>query len=83
MAYDTFKYDVVATLGIISERIDHNGVGWTKEVNLVSWNGRDPKLDIREWTYNHEKMSKGLTLTDAEAEELAKVLHNYCRERSN
>ena len=48
--------------------------GWTKEANIVAWNGGVPKLDIREWDPEHERMSKGITLMEAEAEALAKVL---------
>ena len=48
--------------------------GWTKEANIVCWNGGSPKLDIREWDPDHERMSKGVTLYEAEAERLAKVL---------
>jgi len=60
----------VKSFGVISEGKD----GWKKEVNLVSWNGRKPKLDIREWDENHEKMSKGITLTASEVAELKKIL---------
>jgi hypothetical protein len=44
--------------------------GWTKEVNIVSWNGRVPKIDIREWDEAHEKMGKGVTLS---RDELLKI----------
>ncbi len=37
--------------------------GWTLEVNNISWNGGDPKYDIRAWSPDHEAMSKGLSLT--------------------
>ena len=47
--------------------------GWTKEVNVVSWNNRKPKLDIREWDENHEKMGKGITLNQEEIIELKKL----------
>jgi hypothetical protein len=40
--------------------------GWTKEINIVSWNDRKPKIDIREWDETHEKMSKGVTLSKKE-----------------
>ena len=50
--------------GVLSE----NAKGWTKELNLVSWNDREPKYDIREWSPDHSKMGKGCTLT---ADELA------------
>ena len=45
--------------------------GWTKEINLVSWNGRDPKYDIRDWDPAHEKMGKGITLSADEARAVA------------
>lgn len=48
--------------------------GWTKELNLVSWNDNDPKYDIREWDPKHEKMSRGITLTEEEAYELSIIL---------
>jgi hypothetical protein len=49
-----------------------NAQGWQKELNLVSWNGRPPKFDLRDWAPNHEKMGKGLTLTNEELAELKK-----------
>lgn len=82
MAYDKFRYEIVKSLGVISERTDNTGNKWLKEVNLVSWNGRDPKLDIREWNSDHSRMSKGLTFTESEAESLYMTLHNYLAERS-
>ncbi len=82
MAYDTFKYNIVKALGIISERTDHTGTHWIKEVNMVSWNDREPKTDIREWNEDHTKMSKGLTLTPEEEEMLCMILHEHMRERS-
>lgn len=44
--------------------------GWTKELNIVSWNGADPKYDIREWSPDHERMSRGITLTSVEMDAL-------------
>ena len=64
------KYDIVKELGVISE----SAKGWTKELNLVSWNGGAPKYDIRDWAPEHEKMGKGVTLTKDEAQELCKLL---------
>lgn len=66
-----FKYEVVEELGILSE----NARGWTKELNLVSWNGGKPKYDLRDWAPEHEKMGKGITLTAEEAEELKRLLN--------
>ena len=53
------KYEVVKELGVLSE----SPTGWRKEINLVSWNDRDPKYDIRDWTPDRAKMGKGVTLT--------------------
>ena len=48
--------------------------GWRREVNLVSWNGGEPKIDIREWSTDHERMTRGITLTEEKAEKLANIL---------
>ena len=82
MAYDTFKYNITKSVGIISERTDHNGIKWTKEVNMVSWNDREPKIDIRAWNEDHSRMGRGLTLTAEEEEMLCMILHEHMRERS-
>ena len=44
--------------------------GWIKELNIVSWNGADPKYDVREWAPDHERMSRGITLTSEEMSSL-------------
>ena len=67
-----FKFEIVEHIGILSE----SGKGWTKELNKVSWNGAEPKYDIRDWSPDHEKMGKGITLTDEEAEILKDLLQN-------
>lgn len=64
------KFEIKKNLKVLSE----NYKGWTKEINLVSWNDRAPKLDIREWDSDHEKMSKGITLTKEELEQLKEWL---------
>ena len=47
--------------------------------NLVSWNGREPKYDLRDWSENHEKMGKGITLSEEEAIKLRNILNNNLR----
>jgi hypothetical protein len=64
------KFEIVENLGVIGE----GAKGWKKEVNLVSWNGRAPKIDIRDWDENHEKMGKGITLSKEEALKLLEIL---------
>jgi len=51
-----------------------NSSGWAKELNLVSWSGNTPKFDIREWSPDHSKMSKGITLSNMEAETLFRCM---------
>lgn len=51
--------------------------GWTTELNLVSWNGRPAKLDIRPWDPSHERMGKGMTLSPEEASALREALNAY------
>ncbi|GHU66396.1 hypothetical protein AGMMS49983_15950 [Clostridia bacterium] len=63
-------FEIKETLGILSESTK----GWKKELNLVSWNGREPKYDIREWDPEHEKMGKGLTFSKDELEKLRDLL---------
>lgn len=69
-------FQIVESICVISE---HNG--WTKELNIVSWNHREPKFDIREWNNDHTKMTKGITLNEEEAERLYMALHNVISER--
>ena len=64
------KYDIIEELGVLSE----SAKGWTKELNLISWNGGAPKYDVRDWAPEHEKMGKGVTLSEEEARKLAKLL---------
>ena len=63
-------YSITKQIGIVSEG---NG-GWKKELNMVSWNNREPKLDLRDWSQDHGKMGKGVTLTREEAQKLAELL---------
>ena len=55
-----FKYEIVEHIGTLSE----SAKGWTKELNKISWNGGEPKYDIRDWAPEHEKMGKGVTLSE-------------------
>lgn len=65
------KYEIIETISVLSE----SSKGWKKELNLISWNGREPKYDLREWAPNHEKMGKGVTLTVEELKALKEILN--------
>ena len=65
-----FSYEIVKEVGVLSE----TSRGWTKELNQISWNGREPKYDIREWAPDHKKMGKGVTISKEEMENLKALL---------
>lgn len=65
------SYEIVKHIGKLGEASSR---GWQKEVNLISWNGSRPKIDIRDWSENHDKMGKGITLTREEALQLLELL---------
>ncbi len=65
------KFEIKEYLGVLSE----NAKGWTKELNLISWNDREPKHDIREWNPDHSRMGKGVTLSTEEFENLRKLIN--------
>ncbi|MBQ1326235.1 MAG: hypothetical protein IIY52_09515 [Solobacterium sp.] len=65
-----FTYEITEELGVLSK----SRSGWTREVNMVSWNGSVPKLDISDWAPDHEKMGKGISLNEKEIEKLKEIL---------
>lgn len=67
------KYEIVEKIGVLST----TDKGWSKELNLVSWNDREPKYDLRDWNENHDKMGKGITLTRDELNKLKETLDGY------
>lgn len=66
------KYDIEKEIAVISE----SSKGWNKELNLISWNGREAKFDLRDWAPDHEKMGKGITLSKDELKSLRDVLND-------
>ena len=67
-----FKYEIIERIAVLSE----SSKGWTKELNLISWNDRDPKYDIREWSPDGTKMGKGITLSNEEFQVLLDAFTN-------
>ena len=58
-----------------------NDNGWRRELNLVSWNGGEPKLDIREWSADHTRMSRGITMSEEQGIRVAQLLAQRAREK--
>ena len=67
------KYEIIESFGVLSTTPS----GWSKELNLISWNGGEPKYDIRQWAPDHAKMGKGVSLSREEAEELKNLLTKW------
>jgi hypothetical protein len=65
------KFEIKECMGILSE----SNKGWKKELNLIIWNDREPKFDLREWDPDHQKMGKGITLSKEEIIKLRDVLN--------
>lgn len=64
------EFEIMEQVGILST----NNKGWQKELNLVSWNGRPAKFDLRDWSSDHQKMGKGVTLSNEELGALKELL---------
>lgn len=66
------SYKIIKKLGVLSESKN----GWKKEINLISWNDRSPKYDIREWSPQGDKMGKGVTLSEEEMTILKEIMNS-------
>lgn len=66
------KYEIIKNIAVLSI----SASGWSKELNLISWNDREPKYDLRDWSSDHSKMGKGVTLTKEELLALKDLLNN-------
>lgn len=65
------KYEIKESFGVLSKTTG----GWQKQLNLISWNDKEPKFDIRDWSPEYEKMGKGVTLTKEELKNLKEILN--------
>jgi hypothetical protein len=65
------KFEIIKKIGALSK----SGSGWTKELNLIRWNDRDAKYDLRDWAPDGEKMRKGVTLSKEELSALKELLN--------
>ena len=65
-------FEIIEELGILFEK----NSGWKREINLISWNGAEPKYDIRDWAPDHEQAGKGISLKASEVQKLKEILNN-------
>lgn len=76
-----FSFEIVKHLGTLKEADRDDG--YAMECNLVRWNGAPtPKVDVRSWDKTHSRMTRGITLTDSEAERLAQAIAEYLESRA-
>ena len=72
------NFKIENQIGVFSQR----STGWSKELNLVNWNGKDTKFDIREWNPEYDKIGKGITLSEDELLKLYEMLKIYFHEKT-
>lgn len=77
---NSFSFEIVEHICVISEGRQE---GYTKELNYVAFNGKDPKWDIREWNSDHTKMTKGLTFTTEEIQRVAEAVRMHLLPETN
>ena len=68
------SYNIIETYGEIGRRTDNDGVVWIRELNLISWNGREPLFDVREWNEDRTVMRAGARFNRAELDTLTDIL---------
>lgn len=67
---DTITREIVRHIGVVSESTG----GWKLELNMVSWNGAEPKIDLHDWSPDHQKCGNHGTFTREEARTLIRLL---------
>ena len=67
------KYEIIKKIGVLST----SKSGWTKELNLMSWNDREPKYDLRDWSADRSRRGKGVTLSAEELLALKALLDSF------
>ena len=75
-------FDIMEHIAVLDE-IGGREEKWTKEINVVAWNGGKPKIDVRDWNGSHDRMSRGITLTEEQAEKMTRALVDRYRSRAN
>lgn len=65
-----FKYEITERIAVLST----NASGWERQLNMVSWNGKEPKYDLRDWALDGSKMGKGISMTKEELVTLKGIL---------
>ena len=75
-------FDIMEHIAVLDE-VGGREEKWTKEINVVAWNGGKPKIDVRDWNGSHDRMSRGITLTEEQAMKMTKALVDRYRAKAN
>ena len=76
MKKEDITYEIIKNLGVISKTKS----GWTTEVNVISWNGKEPVIDVRSWSPDKSKLGKGITFTKEERTRFIEIVQKYDEE---
>ena len=80
-SYGTVEFTIHEHIAVL-DRYEGREVPWTREINVVSWNGGQPKIDIRDWSSDHHRMSRGITMTEEQAMKMTAALVERYQERA-
>ena len=69
-ASSEIRYEIINELGVIPAEKGSMRL----ELNRISWNGNEPKYDLRRWSPNRDKMGKGVTMSERELIALYELL---------
>lgn len=76
MSDKKITFEIKQHIGVISNQES----GWSKELNVVSWNNQNPKFDIRDWNDNHDRMGRGITLQESEMNRMVEMYMDYAKD---
>lgn len=64
-----FSYELIEFLGSLNEK-----EGWSKSVVRIAWGENPVTIDVRNMNIMAERMGKGISLSDEEADRLVDIL---------
>lgn len=72
------KFEIIRHIGVLNSY----PTGWSKEFNIVRWNDKSDKFDVRDWAPGHERMSRGVTMFEEELKKLMELCSGLFNEES-
>lgn len=75
----TYNFKIHEKIGVVSEKLN----GWTLELNVVSFNGRDAKYDLREWRNDHTELRTGARFSESDLKPLMELIRKHLEENGH